>query len=213
MPVTQHFCALFALLIPATAYADPVQPWVSPGARLSRVSMDAAKEDGHYKIPDDLVLVGASLEGGLVVFPTLLVSIGVEYNLTLDRSPDPPNGSIAFVGLDIPARVRFLGLGSDRGRFYGMVGVGYAVLWDRTVQLGAGTHDPATSDRSPLRSAGPLFEVGACYRFHLSDQVQLEAGIAPRMQITSASNGAGYYESAYFTQLSTTVYVSLPVSL
>lgn len=200
--------ALLALLLPAPAEAGPAAPWLSPGFRGSSVAAGAYGEDGHYEVPSDLVMFGEVLELGLTLSPSILLSLGVEHSTALDTDPGRGSGTLAFVGFDVPARARVLGLGSESGRFYVVVGVGYAALWDHSWQ-----YPPGTTEGASLRSAGSMFELGVAYRIRVSASASLEVGLIPRIQFTSASNGAGYLSDATFIQTSVPVCVSLPVSL
>jgi hypothetical protein len=205
---TSAACALLTTCsLTATSRAYPVKPWIAPGIRAATVALGAIRDDGHYDVPDDLVGIGASMDGELVFTESLILSLGVEYDVVLDTHPEPPNGSLATVGVSVPARLRFVGLGTPRGRFYVLVGLGYAALWDHTVQRG-GAHDG-----SALRSTGALYELGPCYRFFLDERMALEVGLTARLEATSASNGRDYFADAGFLQSSIPVYVSLPLAL
>ncbi len=193
---------------PLVGRAAPIDQWVAPGVRASAVRADAAKEDGHYRSPDDLALAGNSLEFGVFLYPSVAFSAALEYNLVFDTSAGQTDNSLAFVGVDVPVRARLLGLGGSRGRFYAIVGLGYAAQWDRTRQFG-----PTTSDGAALRSSGALYEIGLSYRLRLSELVGLEIAFLPRVQFTSASNGVGYFSDARFTQLTAPINVSLPLTL
>jgi hypothetical protein len=196
------------ICVSAGANAAEKGLWVAPGAHAAPVGAGAWGDDGHYQVPTDLVLVGYSLEGGFAFSDSLILSLAGEYNLILDRSPEPPSPSLAMVGIAIPLRLRFFGIGSERGRFYAMVGLGYAALWDRTYQ-----YPPVTTDGGALRSSGSLYELGVCYRFRFDDRVGLEVGILARAQGTSVSNGVRYYTDMTVSQAAIPVYVSLPLSL
>ena len=208
MPMSRTWVVVATFASPVVSSAAPLEPWIAPGIRASGVHADAAKEDGHYRPPDDLALVGESLEFCVLLDPSVAFSAALEYSLVFDTSPTRSDGSLAFVGVDVPARARLLGLGGRRGRFYAIVGLGYAAQWDRTRQFG-----PTTSDGAALRSSGTLYEIGLSYRLRLSELVGLEIAFLPRVQFTSASNGVGYFSNARFTQLTAPLNVSFPLTL
>jgi hypothetical protein len=182
-----------------------VKPWLAPGVHGSPAAVGAGAEDGHYQVPDDLILVGAALETGLELTRGAIFSLGAEYNLVFDRNPEGRNGAVAFVGLNVPLRARLIGIGDEHQRFYLVLGLGYAALWDRTIQ-----YAPVTTDGSALHSTGAMYELGLCYRLLFDDRVGLEIGFVPRVQLTGAVNGASYYGGASFSQVSVPIHVSLP---
>ncbi|MEZ4222818.1 MAG: hypothetical protein R3B13_17890 [Polyangiaceae bacterium] len=121
--------------------------------------------------------------------PTLIPSVGLEYEWMLDTDHEANHQSTHARTLYVPLRLRFVGIGTNSARFFMNVALGYVRSWD--------LNQPAVfHEGSSLDSSGGFLDLGASGHFPLSSRFRLEAGVALRSVLLKATNGLVYVNEA-----------------
>ncbi len=199
--------AVVGALAPSAHASEPShgsRVWVAPSMSVGPTAHEANQEDGHYQRREKLWLFGVGFEAGVQWQPSLQTSLAVHFEETSHLQSGQP---LVSQGLSLPARLRFLGLGSSQTRFYLAVGLGFATMWDRSQR------SDATSDGGALRSAGGLLELGLTLRHALSESVAIEVGVFPKLQATTALNGARDFADSAHQRYTLPLVVSFPLRL